>query len=98
MKNANYGLTPNSGNASLLTPETLSSALSRTRCIGAYNCAMPPVRSRSLAQRPRLIRCWTLMGPAPWPLVPPPYQTNSADIFITTNAPTGNAFFRLHKP
>jgi len=35
---------------------------------------------------------------APWPAVPPPYQTNAADLFITTNAPVGHAFFRLHKP
>ena len=34
----------------------------------------------------------------PWPGVPPPYQTNTADIFFTTNAPLGSAFFRLHKP
>jgi hypothetical protein len=34
----------------------------------------------------------------PWPLVPLPYQTNAADIFIITSAPSGNAFFRLYKP
>jgi len=34
----------------------------------------------------------------PWPQVPGPYLSNSADFFLTTNAPIGNAFFRLHKP
>lgn len=34
----------------------------------------------------------------PWPQVSPPYQSNNADFFVTTNAPIGNAFFRLHKP
>ena len=34
----------------------------------------------------------------PWPPVPGPYFSNSADFFVTTNAPMGNAFFRLHKP
>jgi len=36
--------------------------------------------------------------PVSWPQVSPPYQTNSADFFITTNAPVGHAFFRLRKP
>jgi len=34
----------------------------------------------------------------PWPPVPGPYLSNSADFFMTTNAPVGNAFFRLHRP
>jgi Concanavalin A-like lectin/glucanases superfamily len=37
---------------------------------------------------------------APWPEVPPPYQTNAGMISVTlTNPPPlGNQFFRLHKP
>lgn len=37
---------------------------------------------------------------APWPLVPPPYQTNGDTISVTfTNTPAvGSQFFRLHKP
>jgi len=34
----------------------------------------------------------------PWPPVPGPSLSNSADFFLTTNAPIGNAFFRLQKP
>ena len=33
-----------------------------------------------------------------WPQVPLPYQTNDADIYILTNAPSARAFFRLFKP
>ena len=37
---------------------------------------------------------------APWPVVPPPYETNGGTISMTfTNTPAvGNQFFRLHKP
>ncbi len=35
---------------------------------------------------------------APWPQVSPPYQTNSTQAWIIEPAPTGNRFYRLHKP
>jgi len=37
---------------------------------------------------------------APWPQIPPPYQTNAGVISVTvTNVPpTGSQFYRLHKP
>jgi hypothetical protein len=37
---------------------------------------------------------------APWPVVPPPYETNGGTLSMTfTNTPAvGNQFFRLHKP
>ena len=37
---------------------------------------------------------------ASWPVVPQPYQTNAGTISVifTNNPPTGNQFFRLHKP
>jgi hypothetical protein len=37
---------------------------------------------------------------APWPVIPQPYQTNAGTISVTfpNNQPTGNQFFRLHKP
>jgi hypothetical protein len=34
----------------------------------------------------------------PWPQVSPPYQTNTTQAWITVAAPTGNRFYRLHKP
>jgi hypothetical protein len=37
-------------------------------------------------------------APAIWPQVPLPYLTNDADIYILTNPPPANAFFRLFKP
>ena len=35
---------------------------------------------------------------APWPQVPPPYQTNGSNLQFIEPAPTGNKFYRLHKP
>lgn len=35
---------------------------------------------------------------APWPPIPPPYQTNGANLQFIDPAPTGNRFYRLHKP
>jgi hypothetical protein len=37
---------------------------------------------------------------APWPVVPPPYETNGGTVSMTfTNTPAvENQFFRLHKP
>jgi hypothetical protein len=35
---------------------------------------------------------------APWPQVSPPYQTNSGQAWIVEPAPTGNRYYRLHKP
>lgn len=35
---------------------------------------------------------------APWPQVPPPYQTNGANLQFTEPLPGGNKFYRLHKP
>jgi len=36
---------------------------------------------------------------AVWTEIPPPYQTNAANmIFFTEPAPEGNKFYRLHKP
>jgi len=37
-------------------------------------------------------------APADWPQVPQPYLTNDTDIYILTNPPPANAFFRLFKP
>jgi hypothetical protein len=41
----------------------------------------------------------TLAGePPPWSQVSPSqYRTNAAEVFITVNPPTGNAFYRLRK-
>jgi hypothetical protein len=33
-----------------------------------------------------------------WPQIPPPYQTNAVQAWIVVPAPTGNGFYRLHKP
>ncbi len=35
---------------------------------------------------------------APWPQIPPPYQTNGAYLQFTEPSPAGNRFYRLHKP
>ncbi|MCU0784112.1 MAG: hypothetical protein MUF81_08730 [Verrucomicrobia bacterium] len=35
---------------------------------------------------------------APWPQIPPPYQTNGANLQFTEPAPVGSKFYRLHKP
>jgi hypothetical protein len=35
---------------------------------------------------------------APWPQIAPPYQTNGANLQFTEPSPTGNKFYRLHKP
>ena len=34
----------------------------------------------------------------PWPPIQPPYQTNGANLQFTEPTPTGNKFYRLHKP
>ena len=44
---------------------------------------------------------WTNVLPrvsAPWPQLPPPYQTNGANLQFTEPLPAGNRFYRLHKP
>jgi hypothetical protein len=33
-----------------------------------------------------------------WPQIPPPYQTNAVQAWIVVPAPTGEAFYHLHKP
>lgn len=35
---------------------------------------------------------------APWPLIPPPYQTNGPILQFIEPTPVGNRFYRLHKP
>jgi hypothetical protein len=35
---------------------------------------------------------------ASWPQIPPPYQTNGANLQFTEPSPTGTEFYRLHKP
>ncbi len=35
---------------------------------------------------------------ASWPQIPPPYQTNGANLQFTEPAPAGAKFYRLHKP
>jgi len=35
---------------------------------------------------------------APWPQIPPPYQTNGSKLQFTEPTPLGNRFYRLHKP
>ncbi|MCX8089468.1 MAG: hypothetical protein N3I86_00815 [Verrucomicrobiae bacterium] len=37
-------------------------------------------------------------GAASWPVIPPPYQTNGTNLQFIEPSPTGNKFFRLHKP
>lgn len=34
----------------------------------------------------------------PWPVIPPPYQTNGANLQFIEPTPLGNKFYRLHKP
>jgi len=34
---------------------------------------------------------------APWPIIPPPYQTNGANLQFLEPAPVGNKFYRLYK-
>ena len=44
---------------------------------------------------------WTNALPrvaASWPQLPPPYQTNGANLQFTEPLPTGKKFYRLHKP
>jgi hypothetical protein len=44
---------------------------------------------------------WTNALPqvsAPWPQIPPPYQTNGANLQFTEPVPLGSKFYRLHKP
>ncbi len=33
-----------------------------------------------------------------WSQIPPPYQTNGANLQFTEPQPAGNKFYRLHKP
>jgi len=41
----------------------------------------------------------TLSGnPPPWTDISPPYQTNATECWIDVFPPTGNKFYRLHKP
>jgi len=35
---------------------------------------------------------------APWPIIPPPYQTNGANLQLIEPSPVGSKFYRLHKP
>lgn len=35
---------------------------------------------------------------APWPVIPPPYQTNGPNLQVLEPATVGNKFYRLHKP
>jgi hypothetical protein len=35
---------------------------------------------------------------AAWPQISPPYQTNGVNLQFTEPSPTGNKFYRLHKP
>lgn len=35
---------------------------------------------------------------APWPQIPPPYETKGANFQFTESAPSGTRFYRLHKP
>jgi hypothetical protein len=35
---------------------------------------------------------------APWPQIAPPYQTNGANLQFIELTPSGNRFYRLHKP
>jgi hypothetical protein len=34
---------------------------------------------------------------APWPQIPPPYQTNDTNLQFIEPAPAGNRFYRLHR-
>ena len=36
--------------------------------------------------------------PVAWPQIPPPYQTNGANLQFIEPAPTGTKFYRLHQP
>lgn len=35
---------------------------------------------------------------APWPQIPLPYPTNGVNLQFIEPSPTGNTFYRLHKP
>jgi hypothetical protein len=37
-------------------------------------------------------------GSSVWTEIPPPYQTNTPNLQFTEPLPTGNKFYRLHKP
>ena len=37
-------------------------------------------------------------GTGLWTEIPPPYQTNATSLYFTEPLPTGNRFYRLHKP
>ena len=37
-------------------------------------------------------------GTGLWTQIPPPYQTNASSLYFTEPSPTGNRFYRLHKP
>jgi hypothetical protein len=44
---------------------------------------------------------WTNMLPqvlAPWPQIPPPYQTNGTNLEVVGSSLSGNRFYRLYKP
>jgi hypothetical protein len=34
----------------------------------------------------------------PWPVIPPPYQTNGTNLQFIEPSPVGSKFYRLHKP
>jgi hypothetical protein len=80
-------------------------------CVNDDGACAPPrltiTRSNSLVTVtwPRLAEDWLLEWTnvlpkvvAPWPRIPPPYQTNGSKLQFTEPAPAGNKFFRLHKP
>jgi hypothetical protein len=33
-----------------------------------------------------------------WPQIPPPYQTNAVQAWVVLPVPSGDGFYRLHKP
>ena len=37
-------------------------------------------------------------GTNAWTQIPPPYQTNATEYFITEPFPSGHKFYRLHRP
>jgi Tol biopolymer transport system component len=95
-----YDLTDNDANGrgdifiwALATP---SPSLTIARTNNQVQISWPASAGGWMLERTNALRTVS----APWPKVPPPYQTNGGVISVTiTNTPAvGNQFFRLHKP
>lgn len=45
-----------------------------------------------------ILECCTYLTSRIWTQIPPPYATNATDCYVTEPSPSGNRFYRLHKP